>query len=315
MKQIMNITTMQYELDRYKDRADFQSYIRGLGLDGVELMEAGEDTRRIIAAEDVIGVHLRNVPCWYCLWSGDEKSTMEEFGDWEEVKRQFGGTGREALLQIYRDSLSFARRYHPQYVVFHVSDNLLAEAATREFRYTDEEIADAAAEILNQIFTRDEGFELLLENLWWPGLTMTRPQIVYRLLEKVRYPRTGFMLDLGHLLHTNPALRTIEEACVYLGSVLDRYDDKSIFRGVHIHQTLNGAYVEEQRKHPPVMRGTYLDKMETLTRYVYQVDSHRPLPREAARGILDMLQPEYLVYELLAFSREEHTRWIRECRN
>lgn len=48
------------------------------------------------------------------------------------------------------------------------------------------------------------------------------------------------MLDIGHLLHTNTALRTEEDAVKYLREVLGRYEDLSIILGVHYHQTLEG---------------------------------------------------------------------------
>ena len=60
------------------------------------------------------------------------------------------------------------------------------------------------------------------------------------LLEQVKYPRKGIMLDIGHLLHTNTALRTEEDAVKYLREVLGRYEDLSIILGVHYHQTLEG---------------------------------------------------------------------------
>lgn len=79
------------------------------------------------------------------------------------------------------------------------------------------------------------------------------------LLEQVKYPRKGIMLDIGHLLHTNTALRTEEDAVKYLREVLGRYEDLSIILGVHYHQTLEGAFVEEIKRRPEVLKGSYRD--------------------------------------------------------
>lgn len=315
MKRIMNFCLHYSDLERYKSREDLYSYYRGFGLDGIELLDGGaKDEKSLVEPEDVIGIHLRYFPCWYCLWSGDTKSTLEEFGDWEEVRKQFGGTDREAILRAFQENLEFARSYRPKYVVFHVSDVLLSEAVTRRHRYSDEEIVDGAAEILNCIFTEEEEFELLLENLWWPGLQMTRPEITYRLLEQVHYPRTGIMLDTGHLLHTNTAIRSQEEGASYIREVLSQYEDLSMIRGVHFHQTLSGAYVEEQKKHPPVLKGSYLDKCCALAEYIHRVDSHDPFTCRKAQELIEWLDPEYLVYELLSASREEHEQYMLGCR-
>lgn len=312
MKRIMNICTHSTDLERYQSREDLRSYYRGFGLDGLEVLDCGaKDEKGLIAPEDVIGVHLKYFPCWYCLWAGDTKTVLEEFGSWEEVERQFGGKDREAILGAFRENLNFARRLGPQYVVFHVADVLLAEAASRKHRYTDEQIADGAAELLNALFPKDEGFELLLENLWWPGLTMTKPRIAERLLSNVKYPRTGIMLDIGHLLHTNTSLRTLEEGAGYVRKILSQYRDRSIVRGVHFHQTLSGAYVEEQKKNPPKLAGTYYEKCGMTAGYVYQVDSHSPFVGKEAEELIEWLAPEYLVYELLSADRAQHFEYMQ----
>ena len=315
MKQIMNICLHYSDFERYESRENLRSYYRSFGLDGLEVLDAGDkDVHSLIVPEDVIGVHLRYFPSWYCLWAGDTEAILEEFGTWEEVERQFGGTDREAILRAFRQNLEVARSFHPEYAVFHVSDVLLSEAVNRKFRYSDEEIVDAAAEILNNVYASDEGFELLLENLWWPGLTLTRPEITYRLLEKVNYPRKGIMLDTGHLLHTNTGIRTQEEGAAYIREVLSQYEDRSIIRGVHFHQTLSGAYVEEQKLHPPVLKGTYYERAGQLAEYIWRVDSHDPFVCREAQELIEWLDPEYLVYELLSGSREEHTQYMEELR-
>ena len=304
MKRIMNMTTHYTDMVRYESRDDLRGFFRSFGLDGLEVLEAGPDEKNVVVAEDTVGVHLRYFPTWYCLWAGDTEVILGEFGSWEEVKGQFGGTGREALLNAFEKNLAFARSMQPEYVVFHVSDALLDEVVTRNHRYTDEQIVDAAAEVLNALLPKDEGFELLLENLWWPGLRLTRPEVTYRLLEKVNYPRTGVMLDTGHLMHTNTALRTSEEAAAYIREVISQYGDRSFIRGVHFHQTLSGAYVEEQKKHPPVLSGSYFEKSCAVAGYINTVDSHRPFLGRAAEELIDWLAPEYLVYELMSPTRE-----------
>ena len=78
-------------------------------------------------------------------------------------------------------------------------------------------MVDAAAELINSLLDgKGYQFEFLMENLWWPGLTLTRPEITERLLSQVHYPRKGLMLDTGHLMHTNWELRSQEEAVDYI---------------------------------------------------------------------------------------------------
>lgn len=320
MKKLTNITTHESDTGRYKNNKGLKAFCQNFGLDGLEIMEVGSDEKGIIHKEDVVGFHLMHYPCWYCFWSDDRETLKEEFGreensGWtyeteEEIRKNFGGTDRSAIIEAFRKNIDFAKHYEPEYVVFHVTDVLCCEAMSRKFRYTDEEIVDGAAELLNELFTEDFGFELLLENLWWPGLTMTRPEITSRLLEKVHYPRIGIMLDVGHLLHTNIALRTEAEAAAYLREVLDRYEDTSIIHGVHFHQTLEGAFVEEVKKHPRKPTGSYIEKCCEIMDYVYRLDHHNPFLNREAAAIIKKLDPAYLVFEFITESREQQEEWL-----
>ena len=73
--------------------------------------------------------------------------------------------------------------------------------------------------------------------------------------------------------------------------------------GVHLHQSISGAYTKEMMRrhageHEP------LDWREAME-YVLQVDLHQPFQTDAARQILDMIQPDYLVHEFLQRSRAD----------
>ena len=330
VKKLTNMTTHSFGLDRFGDNSGLKKFLKRYGLDGVELMQMGKAKKQVLKKENVIGFHLMHYPCWYCLWKNDTRTLLEEFGNHicqedylevkkagvlppvvlEEIKKNFGGTDREALLEPFRNNIQFAKQYDPEYVVFHVTDVLCCEAKKREFRYTDEEIVDGAAEFLNELFQEDLGFELLLENLWWPGLTMTRPEITRRLLDHIKYPRKGIMLDIGHLLHTDTSLQTEEEAVNYLREVLSRYEDLSIIRGVHYHQTLEGAFVEETKKHPKVVEGSYRDKCGDIMEYVYHLDHHNPFLNTEAAALIKELNPEWLVFEFLTESYEQQEKWL-----
>ena len=56
MKRAFNLTTYGDGLDRYGDREDL---LRALdGFEGLELLHCGEDVRRVVPKERIIGVHL-----------------------------------------------------------------------------------------------------------------------------------------------------------------------------------------------------------------------------------------------------------------
>lgn len=131
-----------------------------------------------------------------------------------------------------------------KYVVFHVSDVSPEETLAYRRFHTDEAVIDASAELLNLLFHgKTYPFELLLENLWWPGLTLTSPAMTERLLAAVQYKKAGLLLDTGHLFNTNPALAD-EAACLaFAHAMLDAHGSlASAIRGNAPPRRSHGAH-------------------------------------------------------------------------
>ena len=175
-------------------------------------------------------------------------------------------------------------------------------------RHTDAEVIDAAAELLNELF-RDvtDGPWLLLENLWYAGLRFTDPEMTARLLDRVKYPKTGLMLDTGHLLHTHTELKTQEDGVRCIHEMLDRHGSLCRhIKGVHLNQSLTGSLIEATQAHPPVLAPTYAARSEQLFRYVFAVDRHEPFTCAGVKELVERIAPEYLTYELISNDLKEH---------
>jgi sugar phosphate isomerase/epimerase len=306
------MTTSHHDLPRYRDNQDLKQFYREHHLDGLELMEGGRDEAGLIAADDIIGVHLKYFHDWIGLWRGDMQAVLDEHGSTEMVEQLFGGLTRDALIESYKKNLQFAGKYSPEYVVFHVSNVSLEQCVTGKTRYTDEEVIEAVIELINILFTGDDDFILLFENLWWTGLTMTRPEITRRLLDGVRYKKKGIMLDIGHLLNTNTSLRSIDEGINYIHKILDSYDDPGFIRGIHLHQSLSGEYAEYVMRNPIKTEGTYIEKALALQSHILKIDTHKPFASKRIGAVLKRIAPDYVVLELISSNREEHSRYLRE---
>jgi hypothetical protein len=313
MKKIMNITTSHFDIPRYRDNLDLKNFYHGFDLDGVEVMEGSVESQNIILADDVIGVHLTFFPCWVRLWRRDEAAILDEYGSWEVCRKMHGGDTGEILLEAYEKNLAFANRLSPEYLVFHVSDTSTRESVHRRCRYTDEEVIDASIELVNLITLGIRGEPLLLfENLWWPGLRFTRSEMTFRFLRGVEYKNKGIVLDIGHLLHTNTALRTLDDALVYIHGILDRYDDISFIKGVHLHQSLSGEYIESVLSNPFPIADDYFERFRDIHQHIYRIDRHEPFLHRGVSGLIDRLNPQYLVLELISRTREEHAERLRQ---
>lgn len=315
MKTIFNMTTSEEDLQRFRDSADFEQMLEGF--DGVELMYFGEDTRNIIPKDKIIGLHMHFFPFWLDFWNGNEKALLKEFDTRETWEQYYGGTTREAMVRRFQKDLEHAHRYGAEYVVFHVSDASIEESFTWNYHHTEEEVVDATAELVNEIFKEEDGsILLLLENLWQPGLKFTNPQITKRLLEQVKYPNKGIMLDTGHLLHTNTGLKTQEEGITYINQMLDAHGDLCRFiRGVHLNQSLTGDYCEKTRMNPPAMESTYAGRYVQMFYHAFAVDKHEPFTCKGVKELIQRISPEYVNFEFITADKEQHREYLRKQLN
>lgn len=306
-------------LDQYGGAEGLRKELAALGCQGVEAIWAGEPVPEEFPRTLAVGWHLTFFTDWLDLYREDRAMLEEKYGTLEEARRFYGGLGADYVLEVYRADLERARAMGAKYVVFHVSDVSIEEGYTYRWRHTAEEVIDTAAEVVNTLFQGAEGGpDLLLENLWWPGLTMTDPALTGRLLDRVDYPKKGLMLDTGHLMNANRDLTTQKEGVDYIHRMLDAHGSLCRYiRGLHFHQSLSGAYVRDHTGAVP--SGLPRDSVEQYGvnyRHIQKIDRHQPWTVPEAASIVERLQPDYLTHELAADSpaarREATLRQRRE---
>ena len=283
-------------------------------LDGIEFMPCDVWDRRLHPADLIRGVHLMFWPAWLSFWREDQKSLQAEFGNAENVKQYFWALTPTEWLSVWKKNIDRAAACQPDYVVFHVADSPTLSVYTREFSASDDEVINAAIELVN-IIMKDlpDACQLLFENLWWPGLTFQRPELAARLLEGVQHVNTGFMLDTGHLMNTNLELRSEREAADYVTTVFQQLGEMGQYvRGLHLHCSLSGEYTKQMmRRHAGEHRP--LSWQESMD-YITHVDWHQPFQTDAVRQIVDTVQPDYLVHEFMQRSQEDWEQKIRAQR-
>lgn len=307
MKKLMNITEYDEDLGRYRDGAELEGVLTRFGLSGLEVLPSGLPTIYPLPQGKVIGVHMRCQSDFLDFWRRDREQLDREYGGRESWQAMYGEDPREALLVRAREDLDYALSHQAEYVVFHVSQVRATDVLTQEFPYTDEEVLEAAALFIEELLKdREPSFDFLVENLWWPGMRLRDGRQTKEFLERISYPRKGLMLDIGHYLHTNSSLRTQKEAVGYVDRMLDGHRELfSLIRGVHLHQTLEGAYAEEFRagKHP--VPEEYTERFCRAMDYISRIDAHEPFTDPGVLGLLSRIQPEYLTLEFLSRDRRE----------
>ena len=135
---------------------------------------------------------------------------------------------------------------------------------------------------------------VLFENLWWPGLRLTDVRNVKYFFDRVQHKNVGIMLDTGHLMNTNTRLKNEAEGAEYVLKVYEKLGEcRSLVRGVHLSCSLSGAYQRSLSHQVPEK----LD-METIWRHIGNIDQHKPFHTEAAKRILETINPEYVTHEV-----------------
>ncbi|HHU06100.1 MAG TPA: TIM barrel protein [Clostridiales bacterium] len=312
MKITTNITNTYFDVDRFTGEDDVRDFCRRHRLDGFELLPYEVNTLGVVPDDMVVGVHLSYYNCWVDFWTGNLVEILEEYGDLESVN-QILGADRSAFVQKYRSQLDFAESIGAEYVVFHVSEVSMREALSYSFKHSDAQVIDASVELINEMLDcGNYSFMFLVENLWWPGFTMTSPDITRRLLEGIHYNNKGIMLDTGHLMHTNNDLSTQEEAVKYIHAALDAHGELCRYiKGVHLQQSLTGEYVRRLIKSPaPLFEGTYYERMGQMYPYINGMDTHLPFTAKGVRGLVERISPDYLTYEFITRGREEQEEFI-----
>lgn len=309
-----NITTSSDDMDRFQTREDVYDLMRGF--DGVELMWFGDN--ELITPDMVTGVHLNCKETWYDFWMGNEQALLREFDDLETVERVYGSLNPQALVDHYKRNLEVAHRYGASYVVFHVGEATIEETLTFSRRHTSEQVIDAACDLLNQVFADEDGsVALMLENLWYPGLTITEPDMTRRLFDGVRYANTGIMFDTGHLLHTDLSLRTQEEGLAYINRRLDEHERAGLlplFRGMHLQQSMTGEFCQSLVNDPVQLGTTYDERSWQVFTNVFKIDQHRPFSCPGVADMIARLPLEFLTWEFITDDNAQHRAFLAEQR-
>ena len=295
MKTTINISMATEDINRFSSREDLRNFYHKYGCSGLEVMTLpGADeisSSSFFQPDMVTGVHL----CCRSDWMNQTPEQMDQ------------------MIAEYQSQMAWARQMHAEYIVFHATQVCTEEIVTYRPLHTDREVIDALVPLINRILSAfpDEPFLFLMENLWWPGLTFLNPPIAEELISRINYKKKGLILDTGHLLHMNHELASQEEAISYLNAVLDK--NTSIIpwiRGVHLQQSLTGEYIKNFLANPPEFSKDPVEYACQCYEHIFAIDRHEPFTCQGIPELIQRIQPDYVTYEYITRSREEHARYL-----
>ena len=310
----MNISNHCSDLQKFGgDCENLKQFMLQHGLNGLELIQNSQWEEEIPSSM-VTGLHMRFWPIWLDFWKENTEELIKQFGDKSAYSMYYGGDTKATLVEYYRNELKTAQQIGVKYVVFHVSHAQLEHCYNYQFNYTDEEVVEAFVEMINLVlYDFEPSFDILLENLWYPGFTLLDKKIATKLMKEIQYPNKGFMLDIGHLMNTNLELESEQAAVKYILEVLKVLGDASAnIKGIHLNSSLSGKYAKEQidsfnaKDHA----GSFYDLYIKAFTHIGQIDTHVPFTHPLIQKVIEYVKPQYLVYEFMTNSIEELSGFI-----
>lgn len=318
MKQLTNYCpVMNYAEEISKYPNNLAGYCKDNKLDGVELYLYGVEPFTDPCKQETIGVHLKYWPSWMDFWYGNDNRLEKFFPKAEDRKQYFlGATTKEQWLDVIRANIKAALYYEPEYLVWHVADCDYESIYTWDFAYVSEQVLQATVEVFKEIAAEiPKNVQVLFENLWWPGLKLTEPLLVGYFFEEIfkqGYENVGIMLDTGHLMNTNPALRTEAEGLEYIIEIGKRLGSlKNFVQGFHLSCSLSGIY---QRKFIKETRDNkqwqYPKDAMSIMHHITALDQHKPFKERNVAPIVEFYNPRYINHELYYDNMEQLAKYI-----
>lgn len=313
MKYLLSfVDSPQVDLE-YESILELEKFLEKAGLDGLEVVRCGAS--KLVESGMAIGLHLPFFNFWMDYYMQNEERIKLEFGSLEKA-REFYQYKPEELHKYFLRDLEFANKYS-EYAVFHVADVSNLEYLSRKHYYTDEEVLKATSELVNNMI-EDSNYSkwLLFENLYFPGLQFNNLELTKRFIKSIEYEKIGFMLDIGHLMNTNTSIKNEEEGWKYVEEVYYGFLElKEYFKGIHLHVSVSGDYVEKIEKNPPKLPVDFYDRFEAIYEYVSHIDQHEISTSFSTNRVVNLISPEFLVLEFKASNRvEREDKAIRQMK-
>lgn len=313
MYKILSFISEETILSEYKDHQDLESSY-GDYVDGIELIQCGFDGHKHIRNEKVIGVHLPFYSDWLSFWLNNKAILMREFGSSKTWESFYGSSNPEILISFFQQEMDYAQEIGAKYVVFHVSNVTISETYSFDFDYSDEEVIDATISLINILMAgKQYSFELLLENLPWPGLNFTSSRLAKKLVDGIHYENVGFMLDTGHMMTTNWNIKSSEDGINYIYNWFQQnFELIPYVRGIHLHQSIVGDYLRNNLNNPIPFEADFYKRFAQAYEHVLKIDQHDILDSKQGKKLIDFLSPKYLVYEFRSTNRKEREEKLKQ---
>lgn len=310
---LCNFSNTDYHLSWYNQSwHELSHFLNTNQLDGIELLLHGNYDISNIPKGIVKGVHLSYFPTWLEFYKQDP-IYIEDFPTEADLKLSFGSHQPESIIQRFKKDFEVSKTLDAHYMVYHVGHVRTKDAFSFQYDYSNAEVLDYTAEIINQVFTEDSGIELLFENLWWPGLTLLSKDELENFMSKINYKNKGVMLDLSHLMLTAKSIKTFDQAVTYILECLNNLGSSIRWiKGIHINGTLAHEYLNESHTHKydALKQMKKEDEFMKIYEHIKALDQHIPFASRGIQEIINCVKPTYQMIEVVGENRSTWEQYI-----
>lgn len=297
---LCNFSNTDYHLDFFKDRwYGLENFIKEEGLDGIELLLHGNDDISQVPRGLVKGLHLSYYPTWLEFYKNDETYKVD-YPTLEDLEMTFGGSHPDAIVDRFKRDFEVAKALDVEYMVFHVGHVTTKDAFLMKYNYSNKEVLKYTADLVNRIF-EDSDIYLLFENLWWPGLTLTDQGELEYFMSLIDYKNKGVLLDLSHLLLTNPNIKDLQEGVAYIKQVVENLGpSKDWIKALHINSTEGYKYLKKDHKkrYQSYLEANNNERFTKIYEHISSMDEHEPFCHSELKDIIKLLEPKYMNIEV-----------------
>ena len=315
MKKLINLANFTQTIDKFNEgKESLEDFLKQHNIDAVELMLYEEDIK--VSKEIVHGLHLRTWSYWMDFWKGNHEALLHNLISKENIHELYNGSSSKALVDWYKKEFEIAKSLNVRYMVMHIADMDIHDIYTGDYRYTDEEIVSCAVDLINEAFKKDSDILLLFENMWGPGIRFDKPDLMRQIYEKVNYKNKGFLFDLSHFALSQNDVYSLDELKSSINTALNQMGElRKYIYGMHVSACSLGNSVEKMREgfdyKSPLLSSSLEDRYIHNLTTVGKLDMHRPFEDELLKDIIDIISPEFIVYEFLYQSKDTLSDWIK----
>lgn len=313
---LLNISNSLYDLEKFGGQwKDFEKFLINNKFDGIELILYKDQYLEEINPSHLVGLHLQYYPTWLEFFREDHDALKQLYASEKEIINYYGSLNPKILIEKYQKEYKKAQELGVKYMVFHVAHVTNEDAFSFDFSYTDDEVMEATTKLVNAAFEEESEILLLFENLWWPGMTLLDYKKTKKFLDSIHYKNKGIMLDLSHMIITNPALKSSDEATDYILENLEKLGGlKKYIKGIHLNYSLSGQYIKENHKEKYktiIDLEDAFDRYKAIVSHIKNIDEHLPYQNPRVKEIINIIDPNYIVYEFSSKDINELEGYIK----